>query len=87
MSNVGEHSFGMVVQTDSLMEFFFFDGCCLGKVTGSKKEMVVIKMVVAMVERVVLANVGVLLEVVILVQLMVWGWTWEIVMGMIKGVL
>ena len=87
MSNVGEHSFGMVMQADSLMEFSFFDSCCLGKVTGSKKEVVVIKMVVAMVERVVLANVGVLLEVVILVQLMVWGWVWEIVVGMIKGVL
>ena len=34
-----------------------------------------VEMVVWMVERVVLANLGVLLEVIILVQLMVWGST------------
>ena len=34
-----------------------------------------VEMVVWMVERVVLVNLGVLLEVVILVQLMVWGST------------
>ena len=41
MSNVGGHSFGMVMQADSLMEFFLFDGSCLGKVTGSTKEVVI----------------------------------------------
>ena len=40
------------------MEFFFFDGGCLGKVTGSKVEVVL---------WVVSVNFGVLLEVVILV--------------------
>ena len=75
MSNAGGHPFGIVMQVDSLMEFFFFDGGCLGKVTDSKKEVVVVDMVVGMVERMVLANLGVLMEVVILVQLMVKGWT------------
>ena len=36
MFNAGEHPFGMVMQADFLMEFFFFDGGCLGK-AGSKK--------------------------------------------------
>ena len=67
MSNVGGHLFGMVLWADSLMEFFFFDGDCSGKVTGSKKEVVVVEMVVGVVERVVWANLGVLLEVVTLV--------------------
>ena len=53
MSNVGGHLFGMVLWADSLMEFFFFDGDCSGKVTGSKKEVVVVEMVVGVVERVV----------------------------------
>ena len=48
------------------MEFFLFGGSCLGKVTGSTKEVVVVQMVVGMVERMVLTNFGVLLEVVIL---------------------
>ena len=47
----------------------------MGKVTDSKKEVVVVDRVVGMVERMVLANLGVLMEVVILVQLMVKGWT------------
>ena len=81
MSNAGGCPFGIVMQADSLMEFFFFNGGCLGKMTGSKKEMVVVEMVVWMVGRVVLANLGVLIEVVILVQLMVRGWTWEMVVG------
>ena len=34
MSNVGGRPFGMVMRADSLMECFFFDGRCLGKVTG-----------------------------------------------------
>ena len=53
------------------MEFLFFYSGCLGKVTGSKKEVVVVEMVERVVERVVLANVGVLFEVVILMWLMV----------------
>ena len=63
MSNVGGHLFGVVMQADSLME------CCLGEVTGSIKEVVKVEMVVGMVESMVLADSGVLLEVVILVQL------------------
>ena len=35
------------------MKFFFFDGGCLGKVTGFKKEVVVVEMVVHVFERVV----------------------------------
>ena len=65
MSNVGGHPYGVVMRADSLMELFLFDGSCLGKVTGSTKEVVVVEMVV------ILAELGVLLEVVILVQLMV----------------
>ena len=53
MSNIGGRPFGMVLWADSLMEFFFFDGSCLGKVTGSKKEVVVVEMVVGVVERMV----------------------------------
>ena len=53
MSNNGECPFGMVIQADFLKDFFFFDGGCLGKVTGSNKEVVVVVMVVGMVERVV----------------------------------
>ena len=36
----------MVMQEDFFMELFFFDGGCLGKVNGSKMELVVVKMVV-----------------------------------------
>ena len=61
MSNVGGRFFGKVTQADSLMEFFSFDGICLGNVTGSTKELLVVEMVVGKVERVVLANLGVLL--------------------------
>ena len=56
MSNVGVRPFGIVMWTNSLTEFFFFDGGCLWKMTGSKKEVVVVKMVVGVVERVVSAN-------------------------------
>ena len=87
MSNAGGRPFGIVMRADSLMEFFFFDGGCLGKVTGSKKEVVVVEMVVEMVGRVALANLGVLMEVVILVQLMVRGCMWEIVVIATEGVL
>ena len=71
MSNVGGHLYGVVMRADSLMEFFLFDGSCLGKVTGSTKEVVLVEIVLGIVESVVLADLGVLLEVVILVQLMV----------------
>ena len=71
MSNVGGHPYGVVMRADSLMEFFLFDGSCLGKVTSSTKEVVLVEIVVGIVESVVLADLGVLLEVVILVQLMV----------------
>ena len=37
--------------------------------------------------KVVLANLRVLMEVVMLVQLMVRGWTWEIVVGVTEGIL
>ena len=87
MSNAGGHPLGIVMQADSLMEFLFFDGRFLGKVTGSKKEVVVVEMVVGIVGRMVLANLGVLMEVVILVQLMVRGWTSEMVVGVTEGVL
>ena len=45
------------------MEFFFFDGGCLGKVTGSKMEVVEVKVVLWVVS----VNFSVLFEVVILV--------------------
>ena len=53
MSKIGGRPFGMVMRADFLMEFFFFDGGCLGKVTGSKMEVLVVEMVVGMVETVV----------------------------------
>ena len=53
MSNNGGRLFGMVIRADFLKEFFFFDGGCLRKVTGSKKEVVAVEMVVGVVERVV----------------------------------
>ena len=65
MSNVGGHLFGLMMQADSLMESY------LGEVTGSIENVVVVEMVVGVVESVVLADSGVLLEVVILVQLIV----------------
>ena len=69
------------------MEFFLFHGSCLGELTGSTKEAVMVEMVMGMVESTILADFGVLLKVVILVQLMVWGWTWEMVVGVTEGVL
>ena len=65
MSNFGGRLFGVVMRADSLMEY------CLGEATGSIKEVVVVEMVVGVVESVVLADSGVLLEAVILVQLIV----------------
>ena len=65
MSNVGGSLFGVVTRADSLME------CFLGEVTGSIENVVVVKMLVGVVESMVLADSGVLLEVVKLVQLIV----------------
>ena len=65
MSSVGGHLIGVVMRADSLMDY------CLGEVTGSIEIVVVVEMVVGVVERVVLADLGVLLQVVILVQLIV----------------
>ena len=73
MTNVGGCPFGMVMWGNSLTEVFFSDGGCLGRVTGPRKEVVVVKMVVEMVRREVLTNLRVLMEVVILVLLMVRG--------------
>ena len=49
------------------MELFLLDGGCLGKMIGAKMELVVVEMVVGVAARVVWANLGVLLEVVVLV--------------------
>ena len=65
MSNVGGSLFDVVTRADSLME------CFLGEVTGSIENVVVVKMLVGVVESMVLADSGVLLEVVKLVQLIV----------------
>ena len=75
MSNVGGDPFVVVMREDSLIKFLLFDGSCLGEEIGSTKEVLVVEMVVGMVESMVLADLGLLLEVVILVQVMVWGWT------------
>ena len=63
MSSVGERPFGMVMREDFLMELFFFDDGCLGKVTGSKMKVVVVEVVAWL----VWVNFEVLLEVVMLV--------------------
>ena len=65
ISNVSGCLFGGVMRADSLME------CCLGEVTHSIKEVVVVKMVMGVVESIALVVSGVLLEVVILMQLIV----------------
>ena len=70
---VGGHPVVMVMQEDFFMDLFFFGGGCLGKVTGSKLELVVVKVVVW----VVWANFGLLLEVVI----------WEMVVRVTREVL
>ena len=71
ISNVGGRFFGLMMRADSLMEFFLFDGSCLREVAGLIKEVMVVEMVVRIVKSVDLADLGVLLEVVILVQMMV----------------
>ena len=75
MYNVGGHPYHHPYgdRENSLMEVFFFDGDCLGRVSCPRKEMVVVKMVIGMFWREVLTNLGVLMEVVILVLLMVRG--------------
>ena len=65
MSNVGGRLFGVVMQAHSLTE------CCLGEMTGSIENVVVVEMLVGVVKSVALANSRMLLEVVILVQLTV----------------
>ena len=40
-----------MMRENSLMEVFYFDGGLLGRVTGPRREVVVIKMVVGMVGR------------------------------------
>ena len=54
------------------------------RVTGPRKEVVVVEMVLGMVWREVLTNFGVLMEVGIMVLLMIRGWT---VVGVVEGVL
>ena len=50
MSNDGGRAFAVVMWANSLEEVFCSSGsCCLGKVTGPRKEVVVVKMVVGMV--------------------------------------
>ena len=46
-----------------------------------------VEMVVWTVQREVLANFGILMEMVILVLLMVRDWKWEMVVGVVEGVL
>ena len=41
ISSVGGSLFSMVMQEDFFMELLFLDDNCLGKVTGSKKEVVI----------------------------------------------
>ena len=53
MSNVGGRPYGMVLWADSLIEFLFFYSSFSGRVTGSKKEVVVVEVVVGVVEKVV----------------------------------
>ena len=65
MSNVGGHLFVVAMREEFLMD------CCLGEVTDSIENVVVVEMLVGVVESVVLADLEVLLEVVILVQLIV----------------
>ena len=87
MSNAGGRSFVMVMRENSLMDVLFFDGGCLGRKTGPRKDVVVVEMVVRMVGRKVLTNLGVLMEVLILVLLMVRGWTLEMVVGVTERLL
>lgn len=59
MSKVGGCPFGMVMQVSSLMEVFFSDTHCLGRVTGQREGVVVVVgMIVGMVQREVSTNFG-----------------------------
>ena len=53
ISNVGEFPFGIAMRADFLNQFFFFDGGSLGKMTGSKKELVKVEIIVEVVKSVV----------------------------------
>ena len=55
--------------------------------TGPREDVVVVEMVAGMVWKEVLNNLVVLMEVVILVLPLVRGWTWEMVVVMMEGVL
>ena len=46
ISNVSGRPFCMVMLENYFMEHFFLDGTCLGKVTSSKNELVVVVLVV-----------------------------------------
>ena len=81
MSNVGGCSFGVLMWANSLMEAFFFDGGSLGRITCPRKE-VVMEMVIGIVQK-----LGMLMEVAIMVQLMVKGQMWEMVVELTEGVL
>ena len=88
MSNDGERTFRMVTWVSSLKEVFCSGGsCCLGQVTGPREDVVVVEMVAGMVWKEVLNNLVVLMEVVILVLPLVRGWTWEMMVVMMEGVL
>ena len=49
MSSAGRRSFGMMMREKFFMELVFLDGTCLGKVTCSKKDVVLFEEVVWMV--------------------------------------
>ena len=88
MSNDGGRTFGMGMWVSSLKEVFCSGGSCyLGQMTGLREDVVVVEMVAGMVWMEVSNNLVVLMEVVILVLLLVRGWTWEMVVGMMQGVL
>ena len=56
MSNAGGCPFGTVMQAKSLMEVFFFDCGCLGRVNGPRKEVMLVEIVMGMVGREVSTN-------------------------------
>ena len=88
MSNLGGCPFNMGMWANSLKEVSCSGGsCCLWRVTGRRKEVEVVEMVIGMVQREVLTNLEVLMEVVILVLPMVRGWKWEMMVGVAGGVL
>ena len=48
-SSVGGRPLDMVIREDFFMEAFFLDGTCLGKMTGSKKEVMVVEVFVCVI--------------------------------------